>query len=373
MINEFENLVKEYQKLPSIDKKLTYLEICQYPGRRFEEICSRLLCYYFDPVGHHLLNALMLFSLFEILNEKSDLYLDTSHVKIEKEVYYKEHFLDILIETPTVVLGIENKINASLYNDLALYGELIDSRTPKNGRAIKIVLSLNKIWRPNEVDKIVKNGFVNILYKDFFKKVRANLEIRQHSGDSNYLLFLNDFINTIENMTNPTIVSPEFDEFYYKNYDHLTNLVGQYDAMWHGILEKHKNRMKELIEPVKLITGNPNWRIWDSVEEGIFLYLKEDNGLPAIGVECVFIDAIGNPFDKSEIYLSTWDITTWAKYEPFIRNRIAKEENHHKDYKTYVLCDEIDDNDDGKIIKALADTYTMRQQIIEDYKKANHI
>jgi hypothetical protein len=50
------------------------------------------------------------------------------------------HYLDILIETSSVVLGIENKINASLYTDLFIYSNLIQHRAEKEIQPVKILL-----------------------------------------------------------------------------------------------------------------------------------------------------------------------------------------------------------------------------------------
>lgn len=40
-LEKFEKLLAEFNQIPKVIPQITYLDICKYPGSRFEEICSR--------------------------------------------------------------------------------------------------------------------------------------------------------------------------------------------------------------------------------------------------------------------------------------------------------------------------------------------
>jgi hypothetical protein len=62
-VKEIDQLLIDFDTLPKTAKQPTYLELCKYPGRRFEEICSRLLCFYLAPNKEHQFKDLFLRSL----------------------------------------------------------------------------------------------------------------------------------------------------------------------------------------------------------------------------------------------------------------------------------------------------------------------
>ncbi len=62
-------ILEQFKNLPNSYPEPTFLEISRYPKRRFEEISSRLLSFYFNPTKEHNLKDLFLSSLFELLNK----------------------------------------------------------------------------------------------------------------------------------------------------------------------------------------------------------------------------------------------------------------------------------------------------------------
>ena len=53
VVENFKTLLEDFSKvhIPKIEK--TFMGICQYPRSRFEEICSRILAFYFNPNEEH--------------------------------------------------------------------------------------------------------------------------------------------------------------------------------------------------------------------------------------------------------------------------------------------------------------------------------
>ena len=41
-VENFKNLLEDFSKVHIPKKEKTFMGICQYPGSRFEEICSRI-------------------------------------------------------------------------------------------------------------------------------------------------------------------------------------------------------------------------------------------------------------------------------------------------------------------------------------------
>ena len=46
-------ILDKFKGLPKNYPEPTFLEITHYPKRRFEEICSRILSFYFNPAKEH--------------------------------------------------------------------------------------------------------------------------------------------------------------------------------------------------------------------------------------------------------------------------------------------------------------------------------
>jgi hypothetical protein len=53
VLETYSELLRKFAKLPKEEKEMTFLELCHYPGERFEEICSRILEFFFQPNNKH--------------------------------------------------------------------------------------------------------------------------------------------------------------------------------------------------------------------------------------------------------------------------------------------------------------------------------
>jgi hypothetical protein len=107
--------------------------------------------------------------------------------------------LDLLIETENFIIGIENKIYHGLLNPLSDYSDLIKREENKKEKksSYKLVLSLNRIKDPI----IEKNEFINITHLDLVSKVGEYIGAYLVEANSDYLLFLKNYIINIKNMS----------------------------------------------------------------------------------------------------------------------------------------------------------------------------
>lgn len=196
----------------------TFLEIARFPHR--ETVWSNILAFYLDPKREHNLHDLLLKSVFEAIGQHQPEWLNNLRsVEVETEVAtLAGNRIDIVVAAEHFVLGIENKVKASLYNDLEDYGATLDSYS--SGQVVyKVVLSRYPV-APG-------SGFVNLTYAQLVRAVRSNLGVYTDYADGKYLLFLLDFLKTIEKHHNPSVVmeNPEVVRFLQQHAESVEELV----------------------------------------------------------------------------------------------------------------------------------------------------
>ena len=158
---------------------------------RDEIMCSNMLAFYFNPNEEHGLDNLVLKCFIEILKTKKIIrnYSYKNIVTIREQRTLKDNWIDIVIKNDDCVIGIENKIDADLDNDLYDYSKTLESI---NSNAIKIVLSINSFEEKLKTN-YNKSGFVNITYNDFFEVLEKEMRIYENKTNKWYY-YLEDFI-----------------------------------------------------------------------------------------------------------------------------------------------------------------------------------
>jgi hypothetical protein len=209
IVEGMRELLAVFESLPKAVKQPTYLGLCKYPGRRFEEICSRLLSFYLDPKKEHGFHDLFLRSLFEMIGI-NDIEYKENEITAKLEVKAEGKRLDILVEGRTFAIGIENKIYAGIYNPLEKYKNVLQNQG--NKRDFLLVLSLRKL-NNDEKTKVKENGFLSYTYKEYFDVIKYKLGDYISQGNLKYLAFIVDFIETMENMQGGSIMNKEIEAF----------------------------------------------------------------------------------------------------------------------------------------------------------------
>lgn len=348
-VKELKKLLKIYESLPQNKYEPTYLDICKYSGRRFEEICSRILAFYFQPKNEHGFNTLFLESLFEIIENNDYNYLNTA-INVITEENAEGKRIDILISNAFWTIGIENKIWANVYNPLDKYKERIEQYSkPKN---YKIILSLHEIKNRDEIEKIEENGFIVVLYNDFFKIIKNKIGNYIKDGNTKYLVFMYDFIQTLENMKGDNIMNKELDVFFSDNSDRLEDLFKSYQEFK---TKKEKKRWDKLLEMHNKIvdkTQDEKWQIWEYYD---LWFSKNDHD---IGVESWFVEENGDPTAYFEIVFSSWAAKYWSQYGEQLKKLYPDGELELDENKTlYYIFDKIDGNNEEEIILKLKECY----------------
>lgn len=211
VVNEFSNKKSELINEPTI------FEIAGFPSR--ENVFSNFLKFYFDSRNNHgfgvkVLKALLL--TIDGYKEYKDEYLKTRDVKREVTTENLKR-IDLIIETSTFVVAIENKVYHVLNNDLEEYSNYLKNHYKK---VLKIVLNLTEDNpEPNEY------GFIFISYKTFLH----NLEVAvpQVANVNRYEVFYSEFIQNLKNHF-PDYMTEAQINFLIRNEENINKIKGLY-------------------------------------------------------------------------------------------------------------------------------------------------
>ena len=154
----------------------------------------------------------------------------------QTEYFTKKNYrIDIVIKSNEFVIGIENKINAQLNNDLNDYGNTIKSLA-KSKEAYLIILSKNKLDISQEQKIFFKNQnilFHTLTYEKFIESIRNNIGYYQGYADTKYLIFLIDFLDNIEKNLNliHMISEPEIMKFFLNKNEEIQRLINKHNQI----------------------------------------------------------------------------------------------------------------------------------------------
>lgn len=358
-VYDSEVLLSKFESLPKDFKVPTYLELCKYPKRRFEEICSRLLCFYLSPGGDHGMQNLFLISLLEILAPGRNFDIQKEKIKIISEENAEGKRIDILIYSPSFVIGIENKITASLYNPLEKYSNRIQQYGSQN--IFRVVLSLKRITNLVDLAYMDANKFVGTTYSDYFERIKLNLKLYQEDCNLNFLTFLNDFIQTLNNMGKTNVINAELSDFFYDNVDSINELIELYTRYNDNIDSVQIDRVTELKEKITQITGTDKWWAWESWDLGINEF---DSQKPNIGIESSYELIKGNPLGLFKIYISAWSLSDWNNYESQILGDYPNKDLQKEGNKVYYHVETINDDNEEMILTSLKKYYEYIKSLL---------
>ena len=240
-----------YKKIPKKEK--TFMDVSGYP--HFENVCSNILAFYFNPSEEHKLKNLFINSFIKILGNKNlDIKVIDENEKIEIDREYttlKGNRIDIVIHNDNFVIGIENKIDAGIYNDLEDYSATLNKL---NKNSIKVLLSLY------DSSSIIKDTeFINITYQEFFNQLK--IDLLNYQDNNKWIIFLNEFIKNLENCEGEGEMEEDVINWLNENKDKLEEL-DKIREIAHKIIERKEEELKALLEDklrvnyIKIWKGN---------------------------------------------------------------------------------------------------------------------
>ena len=237
MQTDYTKLLIDFMTIPRHKQTKTFMEISGYP--HYENVCSNVLAFYLNPSNEHALKDLVINSLLHLVEASFVVDLDDEEIKIHRE--YKtsdDKRLDIVIETRNYVVGIENKIFHHLHNDLSDYYKTIKNLSHEERKPICLVLSLDKLTSPDDLEKIKANNFINITYEQLFQNIKQNIGKHLTSSNISYINHLTDFIKSIENLTSRTMENKALWTFFKTNSEALQELTGSFNEYINSLNQK---------------------------------------------------------------------------------------------------------------------------------------
>lgn len=358
----FEALIKDFERQPKVVLQSTYLELCKYPASRFEEVCTRLLCFYFNPTNEHGFRDLFLDALLELLSPDAPVRYESDQIQVINELNSEGKRLDMLIKSPDLVIGIENKINAAVYNPLETYARQIALYGKK--QVFKVILTVRNITDSREMAYIREHDFIVIPYTALFTKIKKNIGNYIAQGNQKYLVFIYDFIQTIENMTGDTYDNNKLSHFFSANAEKIDELVTLYAKYNERILKVQRESISKLMAAIKLQTNDPRWWAYQGWDLGYDHFNAETNK-PRIGIEASFETINNNPLAKFRIYITTWNLKDFVPYEDVLTELFPT--NHldkTNDGRVFLHMDVIDDLNEELILEKLAFYYQLLYKIV---------
>src|ERR1035441_1950722 len=117
-IEDYLKLLLAFRALPETKRSQTFMDISGYP--HYENVCSNILKFYFDPAAEHGLGDLLLTSFLRMAGVTELPALSNASVKTRRGTD-GGNSIDLVIEGEAFTIGIENKIFHWLANDLEDY------------------------------------------------------------------------------------------------------------------------------------------------------------------------------------------------------------------------------------------------------------
>ena len=215
---DLERLLTDLRTLPEeekIDEDL--FSICGFP--HYERVASNVLAFFLDNKREHGLGDLFIQSLLACGDIPSE-GLDLNYEVMTEVQTDKGNFIDLVVESDSYVIIIENKIYASLYNDLEdYYSYYAKARNSNVGprQIFAFVLSLTKL--PS-----IHNKFIFIDYGDLFLEIKTRLGEAAIRANQRYLSLLFDFITNVENLKRGSSMDQEFINFVKEHTNEIDNI-----------------------------------------------------------------------------------------------------------------------------------------------------
>lgn len=267
-VGDFETLLSAFrQQVPERPERLpTFLEITRYP--HYEDVCSNILEFYLDPKKPHGLGTLFVDALACIggIEHQQGMW---DNVEVTREEYTEAgNRIDILIQSDSHAVLIENKIFAGPDNPFADYAKhLDDSKRFPQDHKFKFLLTL----KPDDTAR--EWGFQNITHQELVEGVRKLLGCHIAGADTRYLTFMLDFLKTLDDLPEGMVMDPKFLEFAKSHQPDIESLGGRVQEFKRELRGKI-NQLEEMVDSsnhskVKPWKYHKEGHMWDTLAHEI--------------------------------------------------------------------------------------------------------
>ncbi len=303
MIEAVEALLDDFNKLPArLERLPTFMEVAGYP--HYENVCSNILAFYLDPEQPHGLGALVLDALARVGNIAPAGEGVGGNVSVEREVTTDAgNRIDLLIESDTHAVVIENKIHAGVNNPFGDYTKYLERRTSEGREKHRFLLTLSP------TDEGAGWGFANITYTEFVAEIRAMLGRYVSRADTRYLTLLLDFLNTLENLQKETRMDERFVRLLSERSDELEALLGE--------VKGFKDELRRRVQALGALVDVGEW---ENVRQWFY---REGTSLLDALVHDVRVAPDLPVYIDTTIYPSGWEVSVWLRDESGAEPRLS--------------------------------------------------
>lgn len=265
MAAEFKQYDKILAQLPEWKQpKATLLEVAGFP--HYENVVSNFLAYYFDIEADHGLKDLFLKSLFIAIG-KGDDYQRPEGIRCSREVYTKNNKrIDILIETESYAIAIENKVYHIINNPLEEYHDYLREEH-KGKEHIGIVLALHN-------EQLNDNFFQSLTHHSFGVHLQQQLGLYLNATNSYHASFVSDFIKTLDHLKEPMLMDRNSLNYLANKYDDFKKL----NKIIIGFRKASEQKLKSLKKPLdrdKRVEQSKIWYKEDEIQAVLIYHFKE--------------------------------------------------------------------------------------------------
>lgn len=257
----FEILLKEGAKLPEIPiDKPTLLQIIGLA--HYENAISNILAFYLDTEKSHGFKDLFVSALLHLTGEGENYEgKEFKTEKVEREVLTQsQKRIDILVKLNGLIIGIENKVYAKLYNDLNDYAIHLEKQIGANEKVLNIVLSLRRLTKEEDLEKLEQHKFINLTYHDYFIELQKRIGHYIQHGDTDYFIHIKELIKTFEKMEYPDRVDSKVIAFFEKHEAEFLELEEKHNRAWR-VLEGYIKALYDLM--ITQVAYKKTLQIWE--------------------------------------------------------------------------------------------------------------
>lgn len=291
----------------------TFMEIAGYP--HLENVCSNILSFFLTTDECHRMGDLLLRSLLMAAGQQLDqICFQDVVVKRENRTDQMKR-IDLLIESDHFIIGIENKVFSGVNNDLRHYADHVRKKGKDGKEIVLILLSLNVTNGPD------LHSFVPVTYAQWFSEIRQLLGQYALDGDQRYLVYLMDFMRTIERLGRRPVMNSELAQFLADNREAIDSLIGQVKLL-RAELKKEASALSQFVTYDESL-GINQW-VWTSSEDFESALVHE---LPFMGNRDlainVFVRLTGLSIDISTRKPGPEDLVDWLRQRDIVVKKPA--------------------------------------------------
>ncbi len=244
IFGDLKQIVIQLRKFPKpIEEPESFLKITGYA--HIENLHSNILSYYLNPYKKHGLGMLFWHSLMDSLN--FNINKSSSIIEISREVRTKKNNrIDIVIIANDFILGIENKINHDLNNDLEDYlsqlQELSKEKYNISEENVKLM-----VLAPKEI-KLPNKKFLMLTYSKWFTNIINRLPNHYLNANAIHLIYLKEYISIMSETT----PNKELFEYFYQQKD----IINDFMETFYELQEEMTDKVIQLNDLMKDYVGH---------------------------------------------------------------------------------------------------------------------